>query len=159
MMRYGVLIFLTLFGCGPSSPKDFRVEGEAKCRELVSILERVETREEMLQIESVLKKKFNELVKEGKVAVGEKDAIVKDLESNFDMVSKLYDRVAVHPAVKTANETVVKPPEVDAAGKPIIKPVGQSVYSAEAIAQMTSEEFKEHSASIDKAMANDRITD
>ncbi len=61
-MRYLLVVFLGLIGCGPNSPKDFRYEGEAKCRELVSILERVETREEIIQAEPLLRKKFKELV-------------------------------------------------------------------------------------------------
>ena len=60
-MQYVVLIFLILFGCGPSSPKGFQAEGEAKCRELVFLLERVETRDDLLSIEPTLKKKFNEM--------------------------------------------------------------------------------------------------
>ena len=61
-MRFYFLIFLTLFSCSPSSPKDFRVEGETHCKQLISILEKIETREDLLAAETLLKKKFNQIV-------------------------------------------------------------------------------------------------
>lgn len=58
------LVFFLVFvlgGCGTSSLEEFQYEGEAQCRKLVKILEKVETREELARALPELKKQFNAL--------------------------------------------------------------------------------------------------
>ena len=54
-------LVLVLGGCGTSSLEEFQYEGEAQCRKLVKILEKVETREELVRALPELKKQFNAL--------------------------------------------------------------------------------------------------
>ena len=96
-MRFYFLIFLTLFSCSPSSPKDFRVEGETHCKQLISILEKIETREDLLAAETLLKKKFNQIVtlvvtaekylekNPGAKGIGPNDKIIYSNGKNIDI--------------------------------------------------------------------------
>ncbi len=58
---YGFFLFL-IAGCSPNSLDDYQKEGQALCRILVSDLRKVQTREELLKIEPILKKRFQHLV-------------------------------------------------------------------------------------------------
>ncbi|MBS0628911.1 MAG: hypothetical protein JSS30_01655 [Verrucomicrobia bacterium] len=60
-MWRGALIFLLLCGCGPNNSEDFLTQSEEKCSELVAILEKAESLDDLLKVESDLKKKFNEI--------------------------------------------------------------------------------------------------
>lgn len=62
-MFRGLIIFLLLFGCSPSSPEDFQAQSEVKCSELVAILENADTLEDLLKVENDLRKKFNEIAR------------------------------------------------------------------------------------------------
>lgn len=60
----GVLFvsFLFFASCSPSSSTDFHQEGEALCRLLISELQMIHTREDVMKAEEHLKKIFNSLV-------------------------------------------------------------------------------------------------
>lgn len=109
-----VLIFLILFSCRPNSPKDFYIEGEAKCRELVSILERIETREELVSVEPILKKKFQEMVSLLLLAEKylEKHPGVKGIEINRSNDDLLYELKRIYriPGGKEIMERVQQEP-------------------------------------------------
>jgi hypothetical protein len=55
------IVFLLLCGCGPSTQDDFLSESEDKCAELVAILEKVNSIDDLYDVENDLKKKFNEI--------------------------------------------------------------------------------------------------
>jgi len=55
------LIFLLLCGCAQKTADDFLAESEEKCSELVAILEKAESLDDLLKVEDDLKKKFNEI--------------------------------------------------------------------------------------------------
>ena len=62
---YSVLISLLLLffcGCGPSTSEDFRRQGEALSRLMSDDLRSVKSREELVQITPLLKKRFSDLV-------------------------------------------------------------------------------------------------
>jgi hypothetical protein len=54
--------FLLLSSCSPNSSKEFQKEGETHCRSLVLELQKIENREQLLSVESKLKKQFNHLI-------------------------------------------------------------------------------------------------
>lgn len=54
--------FLLLSACSPHSPKEFEQEGQAVCEDLVELLQTISSREELLDNEALLKKKFESLV-------------------------------------------------------------------------------------------------
>jgi hypothetical protein len=56
-----VLLFL-LSSCSPNSSEEFRQEGEARCRLLVTDLQKIENREQLLLAEYKLKKHFEGLI-------------------------------------------------------------------------------------------------
>jgi len=58
MMRAFLFSLLILAGCAPSSSQEFRQEGEALCRSLSKDLQKVETREDLIKIAPLLKKRF-----------------------------------------------------------------------------------------------------
>ena len=63
MHRLIYCVFLLLFcGCGPSSSEDFRREGEAISRLIARDLKKLKSREELVQAEPLLKKRFSDLV-------------------------------------------------------------------------------------------------
>lgn len=55
-----VLAVCIFQGCSPSSPHEFRQEGESLCRKLTKQLQQVETREDLLRLAPQLKKCFSE---------------------------------------------------------------------------------------------------
>ncbi len=55
------LIFLLLCACSPKSSEEFLSQSEEKCSELVAILEKSESLDDLLKVENELKKKFNEI--------------------------------------------------------------------------------------------------
>jgi hypothetical protein len=62
-MRISILILcLLLSSCAPNSYEDFRKEGEARCRRLVHLLEKIECREDLIKAEADLKKEFTKVV-------------------------------------------------------------------------------------------------
>ena len=54
---------LLMAGCAPNSTEEFHREGEARCRQLVQDLEKIENREQLLRMEPQLKKHFASLVR------------------------------------------------------------------------------------------------
>lgn len=54
-----VFFFITE-GCAPSSPHEFRQEGESLCRSLVKELQQVETREDLVKLSPYLRKCFSQ---------------------------------------------------------------------------------------------------
>ena len=60
-MKWAPWLFLMMWGCSPNSSEDFRHEGEARCRKIVTLLEKVENREQLLRAEPDLKKQFEAL--------------------------------------------------------------------------------------------------
>lgn len=56
-----ILIFLLLCGCSQKTGEDFLSQSEEKCSELVAILEKAESLDDLLKVENDLKKKFNEI--------------------------------------------------------------------------------------------------
>jgi hypothetical protein len=56
------MICLLFTGCSPSSLEDYRHEGEAVCRELTADLQCIQTREDLVSLETKLKKDFEKLV-------------------------------------------------------------------------------------------------
>lgn len=58
------LILLTLFftSCGPSSMEEYRREGRDQVREIVSLLEPIQSKRELKERAPLIKKKFNQLV-------------------------------------------------------------------------------------------------
>jgi len=55
------LFFLLLIGCTTEKPEEFLSQSETKCAELVAILEKAHSLDDLLRTESELKKKFNEI--------------------------------------------------------------------------------------------------
>lgn len=55
-------ILLLVSACSPHSPEEFQQEGQAACEDLVNVLQTISSREELLDKEEVLKKKFESLV-------------------------------------------------------------------------------------------------
>lgn len=111
-----VLIFLILFGCAPNSPKDFCIEGEAKCRELVFLLEKIETREDLVSAEPALKKKFQEMANLLVLAEKylEKHPGVRGVEINSYNDDLLYELKRIYriPGGKEIMEKVQKEPQI-----------------------------------------------
>lgn len=60
-MWRGILIFLLLSGCTQKTAGDFLTESEERCSELVAILEKAGTLDELMKAEPEIKKKFNEI--------------------------------------------------------------------------------------------------
>lgn len=58
-MLRGVIIFLLLCAC--TSSHNFQEESEEKCSELVAILEKADSLDDLLKVENDLRKKFNEI--------------------------------------------------------------------------------------------------
>jgi len=57
-----VCLMVVVAGCSPGSLKDFRLEGESICRDIIDDLQRVETRDDIARLEPVLKRHFEKLV-------------------------------------------------------------------------------------------------
>src|SRR5689334_777502 len=51
-----------LGGCSPTTLEDFHYEGEARCKKLVTQLQAIHSREELIDAELALKKQFEALV-------------------------------------------------------------------------------------------------
>jgi hypothetical protein len=62
MKRLIYLIILFLTSCGPKSLEDFREEGRGVTRSLIQELQVIQTRQELLQVQSRLQKLFDNLV-------------------------------------------------------------------------------------------------
>lgn len=63
MMRYRLLpLILLISSCAPSSYEDFRHEGEACARALVKDLRQIESYDDLLTMQPVVKKHFEKLV-------------------------------------------------------------------------------------------------
>lgn len=58
-MRW-VILLLLVSACSPTSTQEFRQEGEALCRRLTKELQQVETREDLLKMAPILKKRFQQ---------------------------------------------------------------------------------------------------
>ena len=56
------LLWIGMTGCGPSSLKDFHIEGDAICRALVRDLNRIHSQEELVQSIPLLTTRFNQIV-------------------------------------------------------------------------------------------------
>ena len=56
------ILFIGSCGCSPSSLEDYQREGEALSRRVIKHLETIETREELLRAEPLLKKDFEAYV-------------------------------------------------------------------------------------------------
>jgi hypothetical protein len=56
------LTLLLLTSCSPNSLEEFRREGESQCRALVLTLQSIETNEQLIRFEPILKNHFNKLV-------------------------------------------------------------------------------------------------
>lgn len=57
-----LLFIVALFvGCSPGSLKDFRHEGESTCRAIISDLQSIENREDLMRMEPILKRRFEKL--------------------------------------------------------------------------------------------------
>ena len=54
-------ICINFTSCSPSSPEDFKQEGEAFMRKLIKELAKVQTKEELFMAEGKLQKRFEEL--------------------------------------------------------------------------------------------------
>ncbi|MGC1878214.1 MAG: hypothetical protein WA347_08340 [Rhabdochlamydiaceae bacterium] len=61
-MKIALSIFLLLCGCSPNSSEEFQQEGKTRCRLLVTDLQKIENREQLLLAESKLKKHFEALI-------------------------------------------------------------------------------------------------
>jgi hypothetical protein len=60
--RILLLVCLFLFGCQPTSLEDFQWEGSSLVRVLLKDLRKIETREDLIVMEPVLKKDFEKIV-------------------------------------------------------------------------------------------------
>ncbi|MBI2812355.1 MAG: hypothetical protein HYX67_16225 [Candidatus Melainabacteria bacterium] len=60
-MKWAPWVLFLMWGCSPNSSEDFRHEGEARCRTIVTLLEKIENREQLLSAEQDLKKQFEAL--------------------------------------------------------------------------------------------------
>jgi len=92
------LILLTaLYGCSPSSSEDFQREGEALTRTLIKHLEAIETQEDLLRAEPVLKKDFEayvDLISEAREQqLRHADEIVVDASSDFSVSGELKEEM------------------------------------------------------------------
>ncbi len=89
MKRYLVALFL-LCGCSPNSPEEFQQEGEACCRLLITDLQKIENREQLLLAAPVLKKHFEGLIdlmieaREFQQKKGARDAL--ESENSTDLI-------------------------------------------------------------------------
>ncbi len=54
---------MALSSCSPNSSEEFQQEGKARCQALVAHLKKIESREQLLRSEGVLKRQFESLVK------------------------------------------------------------------------------------------------
>lgn len=61
-MKWMFALCLVLLGCSPNSSYEFQREGKALCRTLANDLKKIESRQQLLQEESKLKKHFESLV-------------------------------------------------------------------------------------------------
>ena len=59
LCKIAILILLAA-GCSPSSPDEFRREGETLCRRLTKELQQVQTREDLVKMTPHLKKRFSQ---------------------------------------------------------------------------------------------------
>jgi hypothetical protein len=57
-MRVLFFSLILLIGCAPSSSQEFRQEGEALCRSLAKDLQKVDSREDLIKMTPLLKKRF-----------------------------------------------------------------------------------------------------
>jgi hypothetical protein len=61
MKWIGTLVLLAVMaGCSPSSSEEFRQEGEALCRSLTKELQQVNTRDDLVKMTPLLKKRFSQ---------------------------------------------------------------------------------------------------
>jgi len=62
-IHLGYWIFLSfLCSCSPHSSEEFRQEGEGRCRRLITTLQKIENRQQLLLAEPALKKHFEKLI-------------------------------------------------------------------------------------------------
>lgn len=61
-MRSPLLALILLCSCSPTSIDDYKKEGESLSWDIVHTLEKIQTREQLVQAAPLLKKKFNLLV-------------------------------------------------------------------------------------------------
>jgi len=61
LMALGLISFLLLSGCSPSSLEDFQAQGDAACYKLVKELRKIQCREELVAAFPKLKQQFDDL--------------------------------------------------------------------------------------------------
>ena len=72
----------TLSSCSPGSQQDFRREGQFLCKELIQDLQTIQSREDFLLLEPILKKRFEKLVY---VIIKAKEHQIKHSEDFFSV--------------------------------------------------------------------------
>jgi hypothetical protein len=64
-MRFWILLLvlgIELYSCSPNSLREFKREGESRCRSLVLDLEKIESRQQLLLAEPQLRRHFESLI-------------------------------------------------------------------------------------------------
>lgn len=110
------LINLTLFlicaGCSPSSLEDYQKEGEALSRKLIQHLEKIETHEELLRAEPVLKKDFEAyatlIIQAKEYQQKHCDELISDLTVDYALSEQLKEQLRRVYAIEGGREIVEK---------------------------------------------------
>ena len=80
-MTFRVLVALAICmffcGCSPGSIHEFKWEGQSVCREIISDLQQVHSRDDLARLEPILKKKFEKLVS---IIIEAREFQIKNLE-------------------------------------------------------------------------------
>ncbi|MBS0653238.1 MAG: hypothetical protein JSR39_06870 [Verrucomicrobia bacterium] len=111
MKTFFTLFLLTaLYGCSPSSSEDFQREGEALSRTLIKHLEAIESQEELLRAEPVLKKDFEayvDLIQQARAyQLKQADEIVLDASSDFSVSDELKEELRRIFAIEGGREII-----------------------------------------------------
>jgi hypothetical protein len=106
-----LLILLTaLYGCSPSSLEDFQREGEALSRVLIKHLEPIESQEELLRAEPLLKKDFEayvDLINQARsYQLKHTDEIATDGGTDFSVSDELKEELRRIFAIEGGREII-----------------------------------------------------
>ncbi len=112
-MKKPILLFIlltVLYGCSPSSLDDFQREGEALSRILIKHLESIESQEELLRAEPILKKDFEayvDLINQARAyQLKHTDEIATDGGSDFSVSDELKKQLRRIFAIEGGREII-----------------------------------------------------
>lgn len=107
---FTLLLLAALYGCSPSSSEDFQREGEALSRTLIKHLEAIESQEELLRAEPVLKKDFEayvDLIQQAReYQLKHADEIVLEASSDFSVSGELKEEMRRIFAIEGGREII-----------------------------------------------------